>query len=205
MTRLFIVRHGNTFEAEEPPRRIGRRTDLPLVASGREQAVALGDHFACHAVKFARAFAGPLMRTRETAAIILARLNDRLVVETHEWLAEIDHGPDENQPEAAVAMRVGKGMLDRWEREAVPPPDWRVDAADRLRGWRSMLDAPPTGDTLLVTSSGAARFALVALAGHDGKALKLRTGAFGLLTRDDRDAASDGCWRVATWDELPST
>ena len=34
MTRLVIVRHGNTFEAGEPPRRIGARTDLPLTATG---------------------------------------------------------------------------------------------------------------------------------------------------------------------------
>ncbi len=39
---LYIVRHGNTFEPDEPPRRIGRRTDLPLVESGRAKEDKLG-------------------------------------------------------------------------------------------------------------------------------------------------------------------
>ncbi|MGA3882329.1 histidine phosphatase family protein, partial [Bacillus pumilus] len=43
---FVIVRHGNTFAAGEPPRRIGARTDLPLTAQGQAQAEALGAHFA---------------------------------------------------------------------------------------------------------------------------------------------------------------
>ena len=39
---FIVVRHGNTFEADEQPRRIGARTDLPLTAKGVEQARALG-------------------------------------------------------------------------------------------------------------------------------------------------------------------
>jgi broad specificity phosphatase PhoE len=46
MTRIVIVRHGNTFEAGETPRRIGARTDLPLTADGQAQADALGRWFA---------------------------------------------------------------------------------------------------------------------------------------------------------------
>ena len=41
MTQLLIVRHGNTFETGETPRRVGLRTDLPLSSSGRKQANAL--------------------------------------------------------------------------------------------------------------------------------------------------------------------
>ena len=37
-TRLIIARHGNTFDAGDIPTRVGRRTDLPLVASGEAQA-----------------------------------------------------------------------------------------------------------------------------------------------------------------------
>ena len=52
MTRLYIARHGNTFEAGEAPRRVGRRTDLPLTAAGRAQAEALGRRFAADGVMF---------------------------------------------------------------------------------------------------------------------------------------------------------
>ena len=43
-----IVRHGNTFDGNEPVRRIGARTDLPLVASGFDQARALGQKLGYH-------------------------------------------------------------------------------------------------------------------------------------------------------------
>ena len=46
MRRFFIVRHGNTFGPGEVLRRVGARTDIPLVPSGEEQAQALGAWFA---------------------------------------------------------------------------------------------------------------------------------------------------------------
>ena len=64
MTRLVIVRHGNTFEAGEPPRRIGARTDLPLTATGVAQAEALARHFAANGVSFDRVFCGESMFSR---------------------------------------------------------------------------------------------------------------------------------------------
>ncbi|HBH26642.1 MAG TPA: hypothetical protein DDX54_04495 [Rhodospirillaceae bacterium] len=42
ITTLIIARHGNTFAPGAEPRRVGGRTDLPLVAKGRAQAQALG-------------------------------------------------------------------------------------------------------------------------------------------------------------------
>ncbi len=62
MTRLVIVRHGNTFEAGEPPRRIGAGTDLPLTESGIDQARALGWHFAKNRIAFDRVLSSPLIR-----------------------------------------------------------------------------------------------------------------------------------------------
>ena len=42
MTILIIARHGNTIEKGETPRRVGARTDLPMVDSGRVQARGIG-------------------------------------------------------------------------------------------------------------------------------------------------------------------
>ena len=72
MPTLYIARHGNTFEAGETPRRIGRGTDLPLVASGRAQAAALGECFTAQKIAFDKIFSAPLKRTRETADAIAA-------------------------------------------------------------------------------------------------------------------------------------
>lgn len=198
MTRLWIVRHGNTFAPGEPPRRIGARTDLPLVESGRAQGAALGMWFAAQGIIFDRVAASPLARARETARLIVGDGGD---IATMPWLDEIDHGPDEDRSEDEVVARIGAGALAAWDRDALPPPGWRVDADARTAGWRAAL-AAAQGDRLLVTSNGAARFALRADAALAEQAralphLKLRTGAWGLIER-----RGDG-WRLVEWDRRP--
>lgn len=182
--RAIIVRHGDTFAPHEPPRRIGARTDLPLVESGRQQAQALAEHFA--GVRFDRCLTSPLLRTRETAAIVAPYLTP----EPTEWLREIDHGPDEDQLEEDVLARIGAPALEAWERDALPPRDWIVDAPARIAAWRAFF-AATNEMVLLVTSNGAARFALMALGVSPAK---LRTGAYGKI--------ADG--RIEAWNIRPS-
>lgn len=194
---ITIVRHGNTFEPGEEPRRIGARTDLPLVESGIAQAQALGRAFAAQGLTFDRTLAAPLKRTRETIAHIVG---DR-AIETADWLAEIDHGPDEDRPETAVLARIGEAALAAWDRRAEAPDGWQVDAEARLAGWRDLY-AAPGGRVLIVTSNGAARFALLADAALHAEAvglpsLKLRTGAYGTIDR------RDGRLRLVDWDRRP--
>lgn len=203
MTPLcVIVRHGNTFEPGEEARRIGASTDLPLVESGRKQAVRLGEYFAARGWHFDRVLAGPLARTLETARLIQSGLSAASPIEPCAWLAEIDHGPDENQPEAAVVARIGHETLARWDRQGIAPPGWQVDAEARMDAWRSFLDGRPQGRTLLVTSNGAARFGLLAdrdLAEQAATlpSLKLATGAFGLVELGlDRS-------RLVAWNQRP--
>ncbi len=167
--RILIARHGNTFAPGEPPRRIGARTDLPLAESGRVQALALGMLFRSRGLVFDRCLSSPLLRTRETAALILG--DTPCPVEPTDWLVEIDHGPDEGLTEDAVRARIGAGALDAWERDATPPVDWRVDAEARRAAWQQCFDEAE-GLVLIVTSNGAARFAFPG-------AGRLRTGAFG--------------------------
>ncbi len=181
--RAVIVRHGNTFAPGEPPRRIGARTDLTLVESGRAQARALQAHFA--GVRFDRCLCSPLLRTRETAAIIAPYLD----AEPAEWLREIDHGPDEGRYEEDVTARIGREALAAWESDAIAPAGWIVDAPPRIAAWQDALSADIT--TLLVTSNGAARFARIALGLSPAK---LRTGAYG----DIRDG------KIAAWDIRPA-
>ncbi len=181
--RAIVVRHGNTFGPGEPARRIGARTDLLLVESGRKQARALARHLA--GIRIDRCLASPLARTRETAAIIAPTLS----VEIADWLREIDHGPDEGMTEAAVVSRIGTAALTAWDNAAAPPPGWIVDAPARIAAWRRFF-AEEQGTILLVTSNGAARFALLALGLPPSR---LRTGAYGDIV--------DG--RVETWDRRP--
>ncbi|PXA83379.1 histidine phosphatase family protein [Nostoc sp. 3335mG] len=200
MTALcVIVRHGNTFAPGETARRIGAATDLPLVESGRAQAIGLGGHFAAQGWRFGRVLASPLMRTRETAALILSQLDTAPSIEPCSWLAEIDHGPDENRTEPEVIARIGADALSAWDERGIAPPEWIVDAEARQEGWHAFFAAPPEGTTLLVTSNGAARIGLLAepaLAAQAARlpSLKLATGAYGLI------ALEAGGPRLVEWD-----
>lgn len=190
MPRAFIVRHGNTFAPGEPPRRIGARTDLPLVDSGRAQALALGDHFRGEGISFDHVLTSPLLRTLETAELVAPAVT----AEPTDWLREIDHGPDEDKVEDEVIARVGRNSLDAWDRRAEAPPGWIVDSDARLAAWRDWFAVPASGTVLLVTSNGAARFALIALGMPPAK---LRTGAYGEIIWDD------GAPTLAGWDVRP--
>ena len=205
MTLFYIVRHGNTFEAGEAPRRVGSRTDLSLTAAGLQQAEALGAHFAASGVQFARALSSDLRRTRSTAEAILQRQPHPLVLETADFLAEVDHGPDENQPEDAVLARVGRAALELWDSDSVPPPGWDVRAEWRRARWLAFADEAMTAHRddaiLLVTSNGAARFALSAFGlkpGGKPASVKIRTGSYGVV-----EAGGGGRFRLVEWDKRP--
>jgi probable phosphoglycerate mutase len=194
--RVFIVRHGNTFGPGEVPRRIGAGTDLPLVDSGRVQADRLGAHFAARGLAVSGLYSSPLLRARETAERIGADLR-HAPDGTLPWLNEIDHGPDEGLAEEAMIARIGIEAIERWDRQGIAPPDWTVDAEARIAAWQAFFCKVSGGDHLLVTSNGAARFALLALgASTDG--LKLRTGAYGELV-----IGPDGAITLTGWDIRP--
>ena len=196
MRRIFIIRHGNTFESSAAARRIGARTDLPLVESGREQADRLGQWFAAQHLPVHRFYSGPLQRAAETATRIgtaIGRAPDGCLP----WLDEIDHGPDEGRPEAEVAARLGAQALSDWDEQGIVPAGWIVGAEHRIAAWRDWFAAEGEGVDLLVTSNGAARFALLAVGLQTGP-LKLRTGAFGELAID-----ASGRIEVRRWDERP--
>lgn len=202
---FVIVRHGNTFTAGESPRRIGARTDLPLTDAGHDQGRALAAHFASLDWHFGKAFVSPLLRTRQTAEAIIAGQTGPVTLETADFLREIDHGPDENQTEDAVTARIGKQALAAWDQDAVPPDGWSVNAESRIAAWQTLFTASASDDhpVLLVTSNGAARFALLAdpclrARLHNLPTLKLPTGSYGIIRK-----ASDGQLEVPVWGKRP--
>jgi probable phosphoglycerate mutase len=203
MTRLVIARHGNTFEAGEPARRIGARTDLPLTAAGLEQARALRQHFLANGVRFDRILSSALQRTRQTAEAIAGDTGPG--IETASFLTEIDHGPDEGQTEADVVARLGNEAITLWDREWVAPEGWEVGAQWRVPAWREFVERVaeelPEGTILLVTSNGAARFALAALGlkpGESRATVKFRTGSYGVI-----EVLGGADFRLVGWDMRP--
>ncbi|MEO0551203.1 MAG: histidine phosphatase family protein [Pseudomonadota bacterium] len=203
-TRIFIVRHGNTFDKGDVVTRVGGRTDLPLSQSGQMQAEALASYFARAGVQFDSIYSSPLKRTFQTAEAIAKAQPEARAIQAVEFLREIDYGPDENRPEAEVVARIGEAALQLWESQAVVPDGWEV-APDRLiAAWGEFLSELATADAarthLIVTSNGIARFALKALgnAVSDAHTLKLATGAFGLLELNEA-----GGFEVRSWNVRP--
>ncbi|MGC4252377.1 MAG: histidine phosphatase family protein [Sphingobium sp.] len=194
--RIFIVRHGNTFESGAPPCRIGAGTDIPLVATGQAQADRLGAWFAEQPFAIRHIFSGPLLRARETAERIGTALG-KPIAAFLPWLNEIDHGRDEGLPESEVLARIGAQAIEAWDEQAIAPPGWQVDAEERIAAWKTYFTDGEAGTDILVTSNGAARFALVAL-GLPLASLKLRTGALGELLIE-----ADGHVELQCWDYRP--
>mgnify|MGYP004499926507 CR=1 FL=1 len=199
--RLFIVRHGNTFAPGEAPRRVGARTDLPLVESGRVQAQAIGAAFAAQGIRPDRIVTSPLLRARETGALIGAAVGVKPDTDTPAFLDEIDHGPDENRTEDEVVARIGHHAIEAWDARGEAPSDWTVDAPGRIAAWQAFVAGLSGGTHVLVTSNGAARFAFLAFPELLGRGerpnLKLRTGAWGEL------AVHAGAPRFIGWDTRP--
>lgn len=198
MRRLHVVRHGNTFNSGEPLRRVGARTDMPLVSSGMAQAEALGAWYAGRGLRFTRALCSPLLRTRQTAEAILSASAHPCPLEYADFLKEIDHGPDENALEEDVLARIGQDAIHAWDQHAQAPDGWIVNHSDRIDAWRRFLSESGSGDVLLVTSNGAARFILLAANLGVNASLKLRTGACAEILQHDADR-----FTIVDWDVRP--
>ena len=180
MRRLFIIRHGNTFASSAEACRIGSRTDIPLVESGHAQAERLGTWFAQQPRPIRHLLSSPLLRARQTAAAITDATG-------HDLDGTIQLG--------LQLGNLGAQALADWEERGIAPDGWIVDAESRIAAWRAFFAQAGEGANLLVTSNGAARFALLAL-GLPPR--KLRTGAFGELA-----VAPDGAVTLVRWDERP--
>lgn len=204
VTTLIIARHGNTFAPGEPPRRVGRLTDLPLVASGEEQAVRLGKYLKEHLLIPDRIVTSTLQRTQQTALLAAQAMGWGGTSESSPLFDELDYGPDENRDESDVRARLGEAALRQWEEQGVLPPGsgWSPDAATLRQCWRDfateLFVTAPQRKTLVVTSNGVARFAL-SLTEGEKPSLKLATGGFGVLTRRN----DESFWRVVGWNIRP--
>ncbi len=197
MARLFILRHGNTFDKGDIVTRVGGRTDLPLSSSGLVQAAAVADVIMARNPSFTLIFSSPLARTMETARIVRDRTAPNVTIEPLEAMREIDYGPDENKPEDEVVARIGADALARWEAQAIPPAGWLVDPPALIDTWRTLFQrcASIDGDILVVTSNGVARFALDAADEIPTDApRKLKTAAFGVVA-----LSADGKGVILDW------
>ena len=167
MTRLLIIRHGNTFAPDETPRRVGCKTDIPLVQSGIDQARALGVYLKRENQIPDYICSSELQRAHQTAQIMLHDTGVETEIHIDKCFNEIDHGPDENKSEAEIVERIGQGALDDWNEFGVVPKGWKVDARKLQQAWIHFGDIclkERAGQTSCVVSSGGIiRFAPILL------------------------------------------
>lgn len=226
VTRLIVVRHGNTFNSGDVILRVGSATDIPLTETGMKQAYAAGEMIAELGFKPEMIFHAPLQRTCQSAVGIAASFPEAVLKEAT-FLSELDYGNDDGKPEDEVVLRLGivensalitpdttlddlraagKAALKKWDTEAVLPQAWYflADRAGELEtqwcDFAALILEKYAGKTIVaVTSNGIARFSKAILpAGEalDGS-LKLATGAFGVYE------FSDGAWHSTRWNVRP--
>lgn len=206
-TTLIVVRHGNTFEANEMPTRVGASTDVALVDAGREQARHVGQYLKLNGYIPNIVYSAYLSRARETAQIILESMRLERNIEHVHMLNEIDYGTDENQPETAVIERIGRKAMDDWNRLGIVPEGWNANSDEIIQGWynlASLIEAKNPGKiALVVTSNGVGRFSL-SLTGDFQRAarnygLKISTGGICIFTKEKNEQH----WHVKEWNIRP--
>ncbi|CCB89420.1 histidine phosphatase family protein [Simkania negevensis] len=206
MTTLIIVRHGNTFEKGETPRRVGGRTDIPLVSSGVYQAQCIGRYLQKMNISLDAVYSSPLLRTRKSADIILEVLGSNTSVIPLEIFKEIDYGPDENQTEEKVISRIGVRAIEAWNQHAKVPEGWNAHPDAIISNWKvfakEMREKYPTGTILVTTSNGILRFSPhitgIFAAFAQKYPIKVSTGALCIFKYlHDR-------WTITEWNLKPS-
>jgi 2,3-bisphosphoglycerate-dependent phosphoglycerate mutase len=207
MTRLIIARHGNTFAAGDVITRVGKRTDLPLVETGKAQARRLGGALHHQGFTPSYAYTSTLQRTIQMVTFLQEETRWSFPTEALTFLDEIDYGEDENQPEAKVLERIGKEAMQAWEEKAIPPSGWRIDVPAIIMGWQQFAKhvlVRHSGETILVvTSNGIARFAPHLTGDMEGfrtqHKLKLNTGAYSVFEY----LGDTSAWECHAWNVQP--
>jgi 2,3-bisphosphoglycerate-dependent phosphoglycerate mutase len=204
MTWLLIIRHGNTFNPDEVARRVGCRTDIPLVQSGIDQARALGDYMKRENMVPKYVCASALKRAQETAQIMVHSAGIDVKVETDTCFNEIDHGPDENTTDDEIIERIGQSALDDWSEYGVVPDGWDVDPRAIQQSWIRFADQcveNRKGElSCVVSSGGIIRFAPILLEDNqlpNNESPKVKTASMSLFEYDE------GQWRCLFWNQRP--
>ncbi|MBR2345228.1 MAG: histidine phosphatase family protein [Lentisphaeria bacterium] len=222
ITRLIVVRHGNTFNSGDTILRVGSATDIPLTEKGLLQGEAVGKSLLAKGLSVDTIFHAPLQRTVQSAEGIL-KSYPAAQMSMADFLTELDYGDDDGKPEDEVVLRLGKAafpeensperlyeagktVLKKWDSEAVLPPGWEFLAgrvAQLEKDWQNFAGEVLTWFSgkcvVAVTSNGIARFSKAILpAGSvlEGS-LKLATGAYGIYEH------CDGQWRCTAWNIRP--
>jgi probable phosphoglycerate mutase len=205
MTTLIIARHGNTFEKDQTPRRVGLGTDIDLVEKGKQQARAIGHYLRNNNLIPDVVYSSALKRARHTAEIAIQESGYKQPVYVLDIFNEIDYGPDENKTEQEVIARIGEQSLKAWDQSGEVPEGWNVDPEQIISNWIDFSRQIAMHDdgeiALVVTSNGIARFAPHITGDFEEfskqNGIKIGTGCLCILEH------TDSGWSIKDWNVKP--
>ena len=162
-TRVFLVRHGATVLSAED--RYAGSVDVALSEDGRAQARALGKRLAGEPL--AAAYASPMSRAMDTAALIAAGRN--LGIVTVPELRETDHGHWEGKTRDEIRESHPEEYA-RWEHDPVTfaPSHGETGLQVLARALPAFLDIVvrhPDGSVLVVSHKATIRLVVSQLLG----------------------------------------
>jgi len=171
-TRVFLVRHGATVLSAED--RFAGATDVELSDEGRRQAERLGERLA--AERIAAAYASPMRRTRETAALITA--SHGLEIRAKDGLREISHGRWEQMTRAEVETKY-PDEYQAWEADPFTFAPLGGESglsvmARALPALREIVVAHAGEKILVVSHKATIRLVLSSLLGFDARGYRDR-------------------------------
>lgn len=154
--RFLFIRHGETAH-NRAGLRCGGDVDIPLTEAGEEQARAAGRRLAASHPGIDVILAGPLQRTRLTAALVAESLAAPPIM-IHQGLVERRLGDWNGRPIAETQASLAAGET---------PPGGEGEAEFRLRVAQALADILSRDESLplLVGSKGVARIVALLMLG----------------------------------------
>lgn len=209
--RIFLLRHGNTFEKGQQAVQIGLQTDLPLTEKGRKQAEDFASLLIAKDIRPTAVYSGDLLRQKGTAQIIVDRLQlQNSFVNVNKHLNEIDYGRWEGKTTEELTAEYPEEYR-KWTTQAAWPANCFVGSpTERLNDIKCFIDdvkdKHQDGEEIVaVSSNGFIRYFYSLLTDEWRKllrdevmdSLKVKTGHFCILR------IFPGQLRIEAWNSSP--
>lgn len=180
LIRLFLARHGNTFNAGDKVVMVGSKTDLSLTDFGQQQALQLAHYFKEQGIQFDKVYCGDLKRQYQTAETISNTLTTGV-----QALDELDYGAWEGLTDEEIQAQWPQEFAD-WNQKGIWPANvfgMSFEAKkEKLGQWIEAIKAQDAKTVLAISSGGIIRLFLSLIpsiwADIDFKHYKMKTGHF---------------------------
>jgi broad specificity phosphatase PhoE len=208
---LILGRHGNTFEANQTPKWVGSKNDLPLSKTGIEQAETLALYLKKNSIKLDAIYCGPLQRTKIYAEIILDKISPNLILIVDNRLNEIDYGTWSGLTTAEVQERFGTKELELWEKYSNWPttgnwkPSEKIAETEAISFANDLIKKYPANSKILaISSNGRLRYFLKLITNEfalriKNQTIKTATGNISKLIYKN----SNNKWNLEFWNLRP--